>query len=109
MEGIKEALPPGPASDKDIMQAKSSFPGYGNAKDLQDWIDNTNSMLERKISSANAKYGSENWYGAQGISTKPAAPVAGAPKVGDIRKGVDGDYQFKGGDQYDKNNWVKVK
>ena len=68
-------LPPGPASDKDIMQAKSSFPGYGNAKDLQDWIDNTNNMLERKINAANSKYGSENWYGAQGISGKtPTAP-----------------------------------
>ncbi len=68
-------LPPGPASDKDIMQAKSSFPGYGNAKDLQDWVDNTNALLERKINNVNAKYGSENWYGAQGVSTKPAAPV----------------------------------
>ena len=62
-------LPPGPASDKDIMQAKSSFPGYGNAKDLQDWVNNTNSLLERKIGNVNSKYGSENWYGTQGIST----------------------------------------
>jgi hypothetical protein len=60
-------LPPGPASDKDIMQAKSSFPGYGNAKDLQEWVNNTNALLERKIGNVNAKYGSENWYGAQGI------------------------------------------
>lgn len=64
-------LPPGPASDKDIAQAKSSFPGYGNAKDLQDWIDNTTAMLNRKISNVNQKYGSENWYGAQGIATAP--------------------------------------
>ena len=63
-------LPPGPASDKDIMQAKSSFPGYGNAQDLQDWVDNTNAMLERKINNVNAKYGTEDWYGAQGISAK---------------------------------------
>lgn len=63
-------LPPGPASDKDIAQAKSSFPGYGNAKDLQDWIVNTNAMLERKINNANQKYGSENWYGAAPINTK---------------------------------------
>jgi len=67
-------LPPGPASDKDIMQAKSSFPGYGNAKDLQQWVDDTNARLERKIAAANSKYGSENWYGAQGISNqKPPA------------------------------------
>jgi hypothetical protein len=63
-------LPPGPASDKDIAQAKSSFPGYGNAKDLQEWITNTNAMLERKINNANQKYGSEDWYGAAPISTK---------------------------------------
>ena len=69
-------LPPGPASDKDIMQAKSSFPGYGNAKDLEDWVTNTNTMLERKIANANAKYGSEDWYGAKGISAKPTAPGA---------------------------------
>lgn len=70
-------LPPGPASDKDIMQAKSSFPGYGNAQDLQDWVNNTNAMLERKINNVNSKYGSEDWYGAQGISTKtPTAPGA---------------------------------
>ena len=63
-------LPPGPASDKDIAQARSSFPGYGNAKDLQDWVNNTNNMLERKINNVNQKYGSEDWYGAQGINTK---------------------------------------
>ena len=63
-------LPPGPASDKDIAQAKSSFPGYGNAKDLQEWIVNTNSMLERKINNANQKYGSESWYGAAPVTTK---------------------------------------
>jgi hypothetical protein len=73
-------LPPGPASDKDIMQAKSSFPGYGNAKDLQDWVDNTNALLERKINNVNSKYGSENWYGAQGISAN-APPVGGTRTV----------------------------
>jgi hypothetical protein len=98
-------LPPGPASDKDIMQAKSSFPGYGNAQDLQTWIDNTNAMLERKINNVNSKYGSEDWYGAKGINTKDEKPAApGAPKVGEVRKG----YRFKGGDQYDQKNWEKV-
>jgi hypothetical protein len=56
-------LPPGPASDKDIMQAKSTFPGYGDEAALQDWIDNTNKMLNRKIKNTNEKYGSSNWYG----------------------------------------------
>jgi hypothetical protein len=67
---LLQNLPPGPASDKDIMMAKSSFPGYGNAEDLQKWVDNTTALLERKIGNANSKYGSEDWYGAQGISAK---------------------------------------
>ena len=84
-------LPPGPASDKDIMQAKSSFPGYGNAKDLQEWITNTNSMLERKINSANAKYGSENWYGAQGISGKTTSAGANrqVKRTGKVTSGTN--------------------
>lgn len=72
-------LPPGPASDKDIAQAKSSFPGYGNAKDLQEWINNTNSMLERKINNANQKYGSESWYGAAPVTTKKPGKKDGLP------------------------------
>jgi len=66
-------LPPGPASDKDIAQAKSSFPGYGDSKALNEWLGNTKSMLDRKINLTNQKYGSEDWYGANPISGKPAA------------------------------------
>jgi hypothetical protein len=65
-------LPPGPASDKDIAQAKSSFPGYGDAKALNEWLGNTKAMLDRKINLTNQKYGSEDWYGANPISAKPA-------------------------------------
>jgi hypothetical protein len=85
-------LPPGPASDKDIAQARSSFPGYGNAKDLQDWVKNTNLMLERKINNVNAKYGSEDWYGAQGISTKdktPAGNVRTVKRTGKVTSGAN--------------------
>jgi len=84
-------LPPGPASDKDIMQAKSSFPGYGNAKDLQDWVDNTNALLERKISNVNSKYGSENWYGAQGVSsnTQPAGGARTVKRTGKVTSGAN--------------------
>ena len=64
-------LPPGPASDKDISQAKSTFPGYGDADALKDWIDNTNRMLERKIRNTNEKYGNPNWYGATSIEVSP--------------------------------------
>jgi hypothetical protein len=68
-------LPPGPASDKDIDQAKSSFPGYGNAEDLQKWMVNTDALLRRKINDTNAKYGTDTWYGAKGINTKDEIPV----------------------------------
>jgi hypothetical protein len=68
---ILQNLPPGPASDKDIENARSTFPGYGNEKALNDWIKNTRETLERKINSLNQKYGSETWYGNTGVTTKP--------------------------------------
>jgi hypothetical protein len=82
-------LPPGPASDKDIAQARSSFPGYGNAEDLQTWITNTNAMLERKINNVNSKYGSEDWYGATGINTKdkPAGGARTVKRTGKVTSG----------------------
>jgi hypothetical protein len=73
-----ENLPPGAASDADIKQAKSSFPGYGNADDLQKWVTNTDAMLRRKIDNANAKYGTDAWYGATGINTKDEKPSLNA-------------------------------
>ena len=60
---ILNNLPPGPASDKDIAMAKSSFPGYGNAKALQSWIDNTDATLSQKVGNYEQKYGSMKWYG----------------------------------------------
>jgi hypothetical protein len=69
LEQIKN-LPPGPASDKDIIFARSSFPGYGNPQDLQDWINRTNLVIEQKINNANQKYGSDAWYGATPIKSK---------------------------------------
>jgi len=68
-------LPPGPASDKDIAMARSSFPGYGNAQALQAWVDNTNNMLQQKVGNYEQKYGGMSWYGN-------ANPIqANAPKL----------------------------
>jgi hypothetical protein len=67
---LLQNLPPGPASDKDIKMAKSTFPGYGSEKALREWIVNTKELLNDKVAIINAKYGSENWYGAQGSSLK---------------------------------------
>jgi hypothetical protein len=71
---ILNNLPPGPASDKDIAQAKSTFPGYGNAEALQKWIDNTNNMLDQKFATYQDKYGSMKWYG----NTNPMKQKGGA-------------------------------
>jgi len=106
---ILNNLPPGPASDKDIAQARSTFPGYGNAKALQAWINNTNTMLDQKFGTYQDKYGSMKWYGnanpMQTTTANPVTPQSNEPKMGEVRQG----YKFKGGDQYDKNNWVKVQ
>jgi len=74
---ILNNLPPGPASDKDIENAKSTFPGYGNEKALNDWIKNTRDTLDRKVNSLNQKYGSENWYGNVGLSSSPQPAQSG--------------------------------
>ena len=71
---ILNNLPPGPASDKDIAQARSTFPGYGNAEALQKWIDNTNTMLDQKFATYENKYGSMKWYG----NTNPMQPKSSA-------------------------------
>lgn len=39
---------------------------------------------------------------------KPTDNSSAGPKVGDVRPGADGNYRFKGGDQYDKSSWEKV-
>jgi hypothetical protein len=80
---ILNNLPPGPASDKDIENARSTFPGYGNQKALNDWIKNTRETLDRKVNSLNQKYGSENWYGNAPLKTTPS-PAGQQDKVVDF-------------------------
>jgi len=74
---ILNNLPPGAASDKDIENAKSTFPGYGNQRALNDWIKNTRDTLDRKVNSLNQKYGSENWYGNVGLRSSPQPAQSG--------------------------------
>jgi len=74
---ILNNLPPGAASDKDIENAKSTFPGYGNQKALNDWIKNTRDTLDRKVNSLNQKYGSENWYGNVRLSSSQQPAQSG--------------------------------
>ena len=129
-----KSLPPGPASDKDIAQAKSTFPGFANAKNLQDWTDRTNEAINNYIKRQDAKYGDAQWYGSSAAPGTPSSTgnAAGdpsgltpddkgrfkakpgkdegkkspgaAPKVGAVYKG----HKFLGGDPQDKANWEKV-
>lgn len=130
--GVQEVLnnlPPGPASDKDIAQAKSSFPGYADAGALAEWVERTQRMIERKQEQMTNKYGSESWWGESGTSGAKAkktgssegqnrnelgetpseqkrlkTPPAKTPKVGAV---LDG-HRFKGGDPSKKENWEPI-
>ena len=52
-----ESLPPGSASNADMIAAKSSFPGYGDAKALQGWIDDTKTKLQNSLNRQADQYG----------------------------------------------------
>lgn len=71
--GIQEVLnnlPPGPASDKDIAQARSTFPGYSDVQALSQWVERTKTMITRKREQMSNKYGTEDWWGASAIKPK---------------------------------------
>lgn len=126
IEGIQKALPPGPASDKDVAQAKATFPGFSSKTALENWLTSLEEMVDRHIRTQDEKYGSQKWFGASGA---PSAPARGegnkrndlgetpseqermknqapppAPKVGAILHG----HRFLGGDPSKKENWEKV-
>jgi hypothetical protein len=52
-----ESLPPGPASDKDMLAAKADFPGYGDAQKLQNWIDETRATVRNKMAGYEEQFG----------------------------------------------------
>jgi hypothetical protein len=52
-----ESLPPGSASNADMIAAKSSFPGYGDAKILQQWINDTRTLLQNSLNRQAEQYG----------------------------------------------------
>ena len=72
-------LPPGPASDNDIKQAKSSFPGFADAGALNEWVKTTNSALDNYLKRQNEKYGDVQWYGAGKTPGAPSEPGAKPP------------------------------
>jgi hypothetical protein len=74
-----ESLPPGSASNADMISAKSSFPGYGSAKALEEWIDDTKKKLTASLQRQSDQYGFKQRVEVQmGLSSgKP--PTTSAP------------------------------
>lgn len=52
-----EALPPGSASDADMRAAAKSFPGYGDATALRNWVNRTKADLNESLSRQSERYG----------------------------------------------------
>jgi len=51
-----ESLPKGSASDADMRAAKAAFPGYGNAKALAAWVNETKATLDYSLERQSEKY-----------------------------------------------------
>jgi hypothetical protein len=106
----------GAASDKDMAQMIKDFPGYTSSPDtMEKWVERAAETTNRFLKRSENRFGFDTEYAEQGRFDKKKEKQKGeiaapnAPKVNDIRDGADGKYRFKGGDQYDKNNWEKVK
>jgi hypothetical protein len=70
-----ESLPPGSASNADMIAAKSSFPGYGDATALQAWIDDTKTKLQNSLSRQADQYG----FKQRVPSVAPTSPTPSKP------------------------------
>lgn len=68
-----ESLPPGSASNADMIAAKSSFPGYGDAKILQQWINDTRTLLQNSLNRQAEQYGFK-----QRVPSTPTTPAPSA-------------------------------
>lgn len=64
-----ESLPPGSASNADMQAAKSSFPGYGNAANLERWVRETKQQLADSLSRQSEQYGFRQKIEARDFST----------------------------------------
>jgi len=102
----------GASSDKEMAQMIKDFPGYEAPPSvMQNWVERAAKTTNRFLKRSEGRFGFDTDFAEEGrFGQKPkeqkgeiAAP--GAPKAGEIRQG----YRFKGGDQYDQNNWEKVK
>ena len=106
LQDVLNNLPPGSASDKDIQQAKASFPGYSDANELRKWINRTKRVLEFNLRRLQENYDfnpavkSSGEVEFDGKSAKISPVRSGGP----ISKPVPG-VQFKKEDVELVNKW----
>jgi flagellar hook-associated protein FlgK len=102
----------GASSDKEMAQMIKDFPGYeADPVVMEKWVERAAKTTNRFLKRSEGRFGFDTEYAQEGrFDGKPKEQkgeiaTPGAPKVGEVRLG----YRFKGGDQYDQNNWEKVK
>jgi hypothetical protein len=95
-----------------MAQMIKDFPGYEASPEIMNnWVERASKTTNRFLKQSENRFGfdteyaQENRFNEKPKEQKGEIAVPNAPKVGEIRQG----YRFKGGDQYDKNNWVKVQ
>jgi hypothetical protein len=83
-----ESLPPGSASNADMIAAKSSFPGYGNADNLNKWIRDTKQLLASSMQRQSEQYGFKQKVQVKGLDGAAPPEPKGAPKTRTLKSGV---------------------
>lgn len=91
-----ESLPKGSASDADMRAAKSAFPGYGDAKALANWVNETKATLDYSLSRQSERYG-------QARKVKVTAPLG---KSSGKPAGIS-DAEWNAMPKEDKELWQK--
>lgn len=101
----------GASSDKEMAQMIKDFPGYeADPVVMEKWVERAAKTTNRFLKRSEGRFGFDTEYAQEGrFGEKPKEQkgeiaASNAPKVGEVRQG----YRFKGGDQYDQNNWVKI-
>lgn len=83
-----ESLPPGSASNADMIAAKSSFPGYGSAANLDAWILDTKTKLAASMQRQSEQYGFKQKVPVKGLDGTPPPEAKGGPKTRTLKSGV---------------------
>ena len=83
-----ESLPPGSASNADMIAAKSSFPGYGNADNLNNWIRDTKQLLAASMQRQSEQYGFKQKVQVKGLDGATTPETKGGPKTRTLKSGV---------------------